>query len=148
MYKINILNTFSGWKPSESKEYKANQNSVRLRELRRLVKKEKKEAMSKRIKKVVEDTGGSHAWVKKVEMLCDPAGDKPKKEVVLPAHAEEGLDKQQQAEAFAEHISRISSTHLHDATGISGLHFVQSVYHTLVCLLCLSRTGVQNICGC
>ena len=91
----------------KAKEYKRNQNSDRFRELRRLVKKEKREAMSKRIKKVVDDTAGSHAWIKKVEMLCDPAGDKPQKDIVLPVHAEEGLDKQQQAESFAEHISRI-----------------------------------------
>ena len=45
----------------KSKEYKRNQNSERFRELRMLVKNEKREAMSKRIMKVVNGTAGSHA---------------------------------------------------------------------------------------
>ena len=89
-------------------EYKANQNSERFKELKRQVRAEKKAATKKKIEEAVCKAGGSNAWTRCVDRLCDPAGDRPKPKLVLPAHTEAGLSSQQQVEEFAKHISTIS----------------------------------------
>ena len=56
----------------------------------------------------VSDDGGSNSWLSKMENLLDPDGCSSRHGGVLPEHRDAGLTPQQQAEDYAQFISRIS----------------------------------------
>ena len=51
---------------------------------------------------------GSNSWLGRLEQLLDPNGNSDKHAGVLPEHRVAGLSRQQQAEDYARHISKIS----------------------------------------
>ena len=74
----------------KSKEFKKNQYSPRFKELKRQIEAEKKEAIGKKIKAVVDKSGGTLSWLSRVDALLDPAAGR-RRHTVLPEHADRGL---------------------------------------------------------
>ena len=60
----------------KSDEFKNHQYSSRYKELKKLVKAEKKEAIRKKIDAAVDKAGGTMSWMSHIDALLDPDADK------------------------------------------------------------------------
>ena len=96
------------WKLLKSIEFKKHRYSKHYKELKKQCKVEIRECTRKRIDEAVQDGGGACSWLSRLENLLDPDGCSSKDGGVLSEHREAGLTRQQQADDYAQFISRIS----------------------------------------
>ena len=90
------------------KEFRKNRYSSKFKDLKKECDAEIKEIKRKRIAAAVADGKGSNSWLSKMEELLDPDGCSDKNAGVLPEHREAGLNRHEQAQDYASHISKIS----------------------------------------
>ena len=124
----------------KSAEFRKNRYSERYKALQREVKKEIRSIKSTRIQKAVEDAGGNNSWLSRLESLLDPDGCSTGDDGVLTDHRDQGLTRQEQAEAYARHISQISRDYV--PLGVAQLP--ERVQHALDNAICCGHPHVDE----
>ena len=121
-------------------EFKANRYSTKLKELQKQIKVEKKVATSRKIDEAVAKSNGTAAWLKKVDLLLHPDGNGSRINPTLPEHKEQGLTTFEQAQDYANHISKISR----DYTPLSRTSLPERVLHALDNAVCGGRPHAED----
>ena len=92
----------------KAKEFCKTRYSERFKQLKRDCKAELRQAKQRKIEEAVKAGGSNNSWLGRMEQLLDPGGKSDRNQGVLPEHLDAGLSRQQQADDYAAHISKIS----------------------------------------
>ena len=124
----------------KSEEFRKHRYSSRFKDLKEECRQELQRIKQRRIQDAVNDGDGSNSWLGRLEQLLDPNGNSNKRGGVLPEHLAAGLSRQQQAEDYAAHISRISR----DYVPLTRAVLPDRVVHALSNAVCQGHPSIDS----
>ena len=124
----------------KSKEFRKHRYSFRFKELKKECKEELRNIKQRRIQEAVDAGDGNNSWLGCLDQLLDPDGKSTIHGGVLPEDLAAGLSRQQQAEDYASHISKISREYI----PLSRAVLPDRVTHALENGVCKGHPNVED----